>query len=185
MKTAKILGCLLLLVSSSILARSADVMPAMRVESSRTMKVAIINADQKNPANERLHKAFAASLGFQISKIYMTPVPVKSVVVEARDAATGLSNGTYDLVAVIGSEVPSALFSSDFKSLKAVPTTGNTKQEVNLLVLKNDGKLCEMLDDSFEVALNESFFQLAFASYRKSSLDRSKTEWKVASTTAQ
>ena len=180
MKTAQILGCLLMLVFSSSVAHSMDATPVMRVQSSRTMKVAVINADQNNPANERLHKAFAASLGFEISLCYHTPVPVKSVEVEAQDASNGLSNGSYDLVVVIGGEVPSILLSSSFKRLKAVPTTGNAKHSVNLLVNKDDSTLSEMLDDSFASVLNERFFQLAFATYRKSTLGLEKTEWNVA-----
>ena len=179
MKTAKILGCLLLLAISSTLARSAEAMPAMHIESSRTMKVAIINADQRNPANERMHKALAASLGFQISQCYKLPIPVKAIVVDAKDASAGLSSGQYDLVAVIGSNVPSILLNSDFKSLRAVPTSGNLKYTVNILVQKDDHTLVAMLDKSFETVLNESFFQLAFASYRKSSVERERTEWNV------
>ena len=179
MKTAKILGCLLLLVSSTI-ARSADAIPAMRVESSRTMKVAVVNSDQKNPANERLHNALAASLGFKISQTYNAPIPVKAVVVDAREASLGLSCGAYDLVAVIGSDFPSILRNTDFKRMKAVPTTGNTRQVINLLILKEDSTLSAMMDKSFEAVLNETFFQLAFASYRKSSIEQEKTGWNVA-----
>ena len=181
MKTAQILGCLLLVVSSSTIARSMDsTMPVLRVESSSTMTVAIINADQRNPANERLHRAFAASIGFQISQCYNSAIPVKAVVVDAQEASLGLSNGTYDLVAVIGCDVPSILLNSDFKRMKAVPTKGNPKDVVNLLVPKDDRTLSTMLDRSFETALNERFFQLAFASYRRSSVEMEKTGWKVA-----
>lgn len=180
MKTAQILGCLLMLAFTSTVVRSADDMPVLRVQSSRSMKVAMINADQNNPANDRLHKAFAASLGFEISLCYHTPVPVKSVVVDAQDAALGLSNGSYDLVVMIGGDVPAILLNSDFKRLKAVPTTGNTKHSVNLMVKKDDTTLSEMLDESFASVLNERFFQLAFATYRKSTLGLEKTEWNVA-----
>jgi hypothetical protein len=180
MKTAQIFGCLLLAVSSLTIARSMDSMPVLRVESSNTMKVAVINADQHNPANERLHKAFAASLGFQISQCYKTPIPVQAVLVDAQEASAGLSNGNYDLVAVIGAEVPSILLNSEFKRYKAVPTTGGAKYVVNLLVLRDDHTLSAMLDRSFETALNERFFQLAFASYRKSSVEQERTEWKIA-----
>lgn len=185
MKTAKILGCLLMLVLSSTIARSMDDMPVLRVQSSRSMKVAVINNDQTNPANERLHKAFTASLGFEISMCYHTPVPVKSAVVDAQEAAQGLTNGSYDMVVVIGGDVPSILLNADFKRLKAVPTTGNVKHNVNLLVLKDDSTLSEMLDEKFAAVLNERFFQLAFASYRKSSLGLEKTEWNVAAATPQ
>ena len=155
-------------------------MPAMRVESSRSMKVAIINADQHNPANDRLHKAFAESLSFQFSQCYHMPMPVKTVILNAQEASMGLSDGSYDLVAVIGADIPSILLNSDFKRFKAVPTTGNPKQVVCLLVPKDDKTLSAILEKSFETALNEKFFQLAYASYRNSSADRKKTEWKVA-----
>ena len=180
MKTAQIIGCLLLVVSSLTIARGSDSMPVLRVESSRAMKVAIINADQHNPANEQMHKAFATSLGFQISQCYKTPIPVKAIMCDAAEASTGLSNGDYDLVAVIGSDVPSILLNSDFKRYKAVPTTGNAKHVVNLIVQKDDRTLSAMLDKSFEAALNETFFQLAFASYRKASVEREKTAWNIA-----
>jgi hypothetical protein len=185
MKTAKILGCLLLVAFSSTISRSADALPVFRVSSSPAMKVAVINGDKTNPANERLHKAFTASLGFEISMCYHTPVPVKSMEVDAQEAAQGLTNGTYDMVVVIGSDVPTILLNTDFKRLKAVPTTGNTKHNVNLLVLKDDNTLSEMLDEKFAAVLNERFFQLAFASYRKSSLGLEKTEWNVAAATVQ
>jgi hypothetical protein len=100
-------------------------------------------------------------------------LPLKPVLVEARAAAEGLASGTYDLVVVIGSNIPASLVNSDFKRLKAVPTTGNSKDVVNLLVMKDDRKLSSMLDEAFPSALNESFFQLAYANYRK-------TEWSVA-----
>ena len=155
-------------------------MPAMRVESSRAMKVAIINADQKNPANERMYKAFAASLGFQISQSYKTPIPVKAIVADAQDASFGLSNGEYDLVMVIGSNLPSILMSKNFTRLKAVPSTGNSKHVVNVLVRDDDSTLSGMLETSLASALNETFFQLAFASYRNSTGEQEKPEWKVA-----
>ena len=163
----------------------ANDMPELRIQSSRSMKIAVINNDQNNPANERLHKALAASLGFEISMCYHTPVPMKSVEVSAQEASQGLSSGTYDMVVVIGGDVPSALLNSDFKRLKAVPTTGNTRHNVNLLVLKDDNTLSEMLDEKFASVLNERFFQLAFATYRKSSLGLEKTEWNVASAATQ
>lgn len=180
MKTAQILGCLLLVAFSSTVARSAESVPVFNVSSSTVMKVAIINADQRNPANERLHKAFAASLGFQISQCYQTPIPIEAVEVDAHSASFGLSDGTYDLVAVIGTNVPTILLNSDFRRYKAVPTTGNSMHVVNLLVNKDDNTLSTLMDRSFATVLNEKFFQLAFASYRKTSGEREKTEWNVA-----
>ncbi len=180
MKLPQILSCLLVVVFSSTIVHSADTLPALRVESSSTMKVAIINADQRNPANERMHKAFVASLAFQISQGYKTPIPLKAIVVEAKEASAGLTSGEYDLVAVIGTSTPAILLNSDFKRLKALPSTGNTKHVVTLLVRNDDCTLSAMLDKSFETALNETIFQMAFANYRKASVDREKTEWKVA-----
>lgn len=178
MKTAKILTSLLLVVSS-LVARGADAIPAMRVESSRTMKIAIINSDASNPANQSLHKAFAESLGFQISQRYHAPLPLKPVVVDANTAAAGLANGTYDMVAVFGN-TPSVLRNQDFKALKAIPTTGNQKPVINLIVLEDDRTLASMIDEAFPQALGEKFFQIAFAGYRKTEVTRERTEWSVA-----
>lgn len=182
MKTAQILGCLLLVAFSSTVARSAESVPVFNVSSSPVMKVAVINADQRNPANDRLHKAFAASLGFQISQCYKTPIPIEAVEVDAHSASFGLNDGTYDLVAVIGASVPSILLNNDFKRYKAMPRSGNPMHMVNLLVKADDETLSSLMDRSFANVLNETFFQLAFASYRKSSGERERTEWSVAVT---
>jgi hypothetical protein len=180
MKTATLLASLVLAVSS-ITAQGADLIPSMRVESSRAMKLAVVNADESNPANTRLHKAFAESLGFQISQRYNSPIPLKPMVVDAQVAAEGLANGTYDLVAVIGTHVPASLRGSAFKSLKAVPTNGEQKPAINLIAAEDDRTLAAMIDEAFPQALNESFFQLAFASYRKSGINLERTDWNVAS----
>jgi len=100
--------------------------------------------------------------------------------VDAPQAAFGLNDGTYDLVAVIGTSVPSILLNTDFKRYKAVPTSGNAKYVINLVMLKDDNTLSALMDRSFETVLNEKFFQLAFASYRKSAVEQEKTEWNVA-----
>lgn len=179
MNIAKAIACLLLAVTSTF-AQGADSITVLRVESSRTMKIAVYNADQSNPANERLYKALAESLGYEISMRYRSPLPLKPVVVDARTAADGLASGQYDLVAVVGSNIPAALTNNDFKRLKAVPANGNKQHVLNLLVSKNDLTLSEMVDEAFPTALNETFFQLAFANFRKSSLDQQKMEWSVA-----
>ncbi len=153
---------------------------SVRVESSRGLKLAVVNADRHNPANDQLHQTFAESLSFEISQRCKTLMPVKVTVRNAQEASFGLGEGSCDLVVVIGSNVPAALINSDFQILRAQPASGSVKRYVSLIFRAEDAGLVNILQQSFPDALKGDFFQKALMRYSGETGEKEKTDWKIA-----
>ncbi|MBI2517182.1 MAG: hypothetical protein HYV95_09725 [Opitutae bacterium] len=154
---------------------------SIKVEASRAMKMAVIDSDRKNPASEQVQQTFAESLGFELSQRCKAPVPVKPSTPDVQRAAWGLSNGVYDVVIVLGASVPSALVSSDFRVLKAVPVSGDLKRALCMIIRVDDPGLASMLEASFPEALKGQFFQKAIARYSGKAISEGDGgEWKIA-----
>lgn len=155
---------------------------SVKVEASRAMKMAVIDSDRKNPASEQVQQTFAESLGYELSQRCKAPVPVKPTAPDVQRAAWGLGNGVYDVVIVVGANVPSAMISADFRVLKAVPVSGDIKRAMCMIIRVDDPGLATMLEASFPEALKGQFFQKAIARYSgKAISEGGGAEWKIAS----
>lgn len=149
----------------------------LRVESSRALRLTIVDADWRAVGHEALHSAFAEALAFELSQRCKTPVPVKPQVADADRAAWGLANGSFDVGLVLGRNVPRAMASSDFEVLKATPTSGKGKFALYFIIRKEDAGLAEMLAAVFPEALKGQFFLRAVA---KANGQEVPDEWKIA-----
>jgi hypothetical protein len=184
MKKLLLLGCLALTVPAVNVVAS-DTLPAVHVESSRALKMAIANVDRDNPLNDQLSSALAESLGFAISERCKMPVPVKPITGKVQDLANGLANGRYDFVVLIGTKVPSGLTSSDFVRLKAVPASGNSNYVINLVLRNSDEAFTDAMKQSFPEALKGVFFQKVLARHSNLAATGEIPEWKVALAVSQ
>ncbi len=184
MKKLLLFGCLALAIPMVNIVAS-DTLPAVHVESSRALKMAIANADHANPLNDQLSSALAESLGFAISERCKMPVPVKPITGKEQDLANGLANGRYDFVVLIGTKVPSGLTSSDFVRLKAVPASGNPNYVINLILRDSDEAFTDAMKQSFPEALKGVFFQKVLAHHSNLTATGEIPEWKVALAVSQ
>lgn len=179
MKTRTSLAVAIYVATLGVLSAAPDT--SVKVEAGRAMKMAVIETDRKNPANEQVRQAFAESLGYELSQRYKAPVPVKPTTPDVQRAAWGLGNGVYDVVIIIGPNVPSAMVSSDFRVLKAIPVSGDLKRALCMILRVDDPGLAAMLEASFPEALKGQFFQKAIARYSGKPLSEGGgAEWKIA-----
>lgn len=135
----------------------------VKVEASRAIKLAVIDADRKAPGREAFHQVFADTLGFELSQRLNEPMPVKPTTPDVDRASWGLGNGIYDVALVIGSSLPRAMVSSDFEVLKATPTSGKAKFFLFFIIRKDDPALAKLMGEAFPEALKGQFFLRAYA----------------------
>lgn len=178
----KVTSFLILCVSgiSLTLAAASPAASPVRVESSRALKLAVVNLDHHNPASEQLQQTFAESFGFEVSQRCKSPIPVKPIIRGAQEAAFGLGTGSLDFAVVFGSNIPPALVSSDYLILKAIPASGNAKHGISLILRNDDPGLVRIIEQSFPEALKGEFFQKALLKYSGENAPGSPGEWKIA-----
>lgn len=133
------------------------------VESSRALRLVIVDPERKAAGHDALHTAFAEALAFELGQRCKEPVPVKPQLQDADRAAFGLANGSCDVGLIIGNGVPRAMISSDFEILKATQTAAKAKFALYFVVRKEDAALAEMLAAAFPETLKGQFFLRAVA----------------------
>lgn len=136
---------------------------AAKVEASRAIKLAIVDADRKAPGRDAFHQTFSDTLGFELSQRLNEPMPVRHTTPDTDKASWGLGNGIFDVVLVVGSSLPRALVSSDFQVLKAVPSSGKGKFVLYFVLRKEDPGLAALMEAAFPEALKGQFFLRAYA----------------------
>ncbi|WP_415908723.1 hypothetical protein [Oleiharenicola sp. Vm1] len=149
----------------------------LRVESSRALRLAIVDADRRAAGHDALHTAFAEALAFELGRRCQEPVPVKPQAPDADRAAWGLANGSFDVGLVVGSGLPRAMINSDFEVLKATQTAGKGRFALYFIIRKEDAGLAAMLTAAFPEALKGQFFLRAVAKANGQELPE---EWQVA-----
>ena len=130
----------------------------MRVDASRDLRLAIVDASKASPARDTQHAAFANSLGEALSQQCGSTVGVRTKVVSADSAAFNLGTGVYDAVLAIGSALPRPLMISEVSRLSAVLGAGKTEKKLYLVFGTGDEGLVTLLSGSFPVALNNPKF---------------------------
>jgi hypothetical protein len=175
MSTKHLVG--LLALACAFTAASGVEKNQLRVESSRALRLAIIDADRRATAHDSLHTAFAEALAFELGQRCKEPVPVKPQAPDADRAAWGLANGSYDVGLFVGNSLPRALVSSDFEVLKATQLSGKGKFALYFIIRKEDAGLAEMLTAAFPEALKGQFFLRAVA---KANGQELPDEWRIA-----
>ncbi|MBI2513872.1 MAG: hypothetical protein HYV96_18030 [Opitutae bacterium] len=153
----------LLALACAFTAASGAEKNQLRVESSRALRLAIVDGDSKAVGRDSMHSAFAEALEFELGQRCKAPVPVKPQTSDADRAAWGLANGSFDVGLVVGNSLPRAMVSSEFDVLKATQTAGKGKFALYFVIRKDDAGLAEMLSAAFPEALKGQFFLRAVA----------------------
>lgn len=149
-------------LACALVAASGADKNSVRVEASRSLRLAIIDTNRKAAGHDALHAAFGEALAFEIGK-RGEPLPVKVQEADADRAAWGLSNGSFDVGLVIGNNVPRAVVSSDFELLKATQRDGKGKFALYLVLRKDDPGMSRVLSAAFPESLKGEFFLWAVA----------------------
>lgn len=149
----------LVLILLPVVAFAKDV----KVEASRAIRLAVIDADRKSPGRESFHEVFSDTLAFELSQRLKEPTPVKHTVSDVERASWGLGNGNFDVAVVIGNGLPRAMVSSDFEVLKATPNSPKAKFVLYFVIRKDDAALAALMQEAFPAALKGQFFLRAYA----------------------
>jgi len=147
---------ILLALSLAVALRAAE--PALRVEGSRDLRLAIVDSNKNIAARDAMHRAFAASLGAALSNACGAPVEVKAKCVNADHAAFNLGTGVYDAVLAIGAAVPRALILSDCARLSVTLDSGRNERKAYLIFGTGDATLAKWLTEAFMPAITDARF---------------------------
>lgn len=148
----------------------------VKVQASRAIKLAIVDADHRAPGRDAFHQTFADTLSFELSQRLNEMMPVKATLPGLDKASWGLGNGIYDVALVVGSTVPRAMVSSDFQILKATPVSGQGKFFLYFVIRREDPDLAKLMGEVFPEALKGQFFLRALARQQGVELE----DWRVA-----
>ncbi len=135
----------------------------VKVEASRAIKLAIIDADRKAAGREAFHEVFSDTLAYELSQRLKEQTPVKHTVSDVERASWGLGNGIFDVALVISNGLPRAMVSSDFEVLKATPNSPKAKFVLYFVIRKDDPGLATLMQEAFPEALKGQFFLRAYA----------------------
>jgi len=125
------LGCAFILLSAKV-----------RVEAGRILRVAVmIDASQRGVVRNELYKAFAASLGAELSQRSRVPIGVRVVWVDPRRAATDLEAGVYDAAFVMSRTVPDVMRKLEFATLRVATKLDHRDRSLYLIMRDTDATL--------------------------------------------
>lgn len=134
----------------------------VRVDTSRELRLAVVDNAKSSPSRDAVYAAFAETLSETISARYQSHVGVRAKRVSADHAAFNLGTGVYDAVLVFGNSLPRPLMISDVARLHATLGSGKTETKVYLIFGTADETLGKLLAVSFEGALTADKFLAAY-----------------------
>ncbi|MEO6569604.1 MAG: hypothetical protein ABIO94_12635, partial [Opitutaceae bacterium] len=122
MKTS--IGLVLSLLSLSLGVSAAGATDSVRVQSSRNLRVVIIDASKPSDARSRVHETFGLSLAANLQRPGASLPVLISVQTDSAKVAADLSAGVYDAALIFENSLPSAVRSSDFAAARGVSNVG-------------------------------------------------------------
>ncbi len=132
------------------------------VQASSDLRVAVVDMAPATPERDALHEAFAKSFSASMSKQCGGKVNVKITETDAVSVAFEMKSGSYDVVFVVGNNVPPALRKGDYEVLRASAEMGGpTSRVFHMVVPSDDPSLPRMVAQAFPEALNNQKFQEA------------------------
>jgi len=145
-----------LMLSSASLSTATD--KPVRVDASRDLRLAVVDASRPSKASDAQYAAFADSLGEAVSKQCGSTIGVKFKRVSADNAAFNLGTGVYDAVLVVSSAIPRPLMIAEVSRQSAILGAGKSEKKLYFLFGTSDAALASLLAASFSVALDNQKF---------------------------
>ena len=152
------------LVSLFVGVAAAGAADSVRVQSSRNLRVVVIDASKPGATRASVHESFAASLAASLQRQGGATLPVKlTEEADLSKAAADLTAGAYDAALVFENGLPSAFSSPDFAVSRGVANVGVPVRVFHLVVRKNDASLVAMLTAAFGETVKAPRFQEALS----------------------
>jgi len=159
MKTNLCLSLVLISLIASAVTAGAVGDNAARVTASRSLCLASVNTLDDSAPWYVLQEAFISSLATSLSDKKCNGMQVNVVNCDGSAAAARLLRGECDAVLVIGEELPYALKSGKFTTLRAVSQIGAPVRVFYFVLLNENPSSRASLADAFEHATSSPAFQ--------------------------
>lgn len=161
MKTKLSLGVSLLSFFIGVSAVNAS--DSVRVQSSRSLRVVVIDHSKADATRAAVHDAFAASLSASLGR-QGSALGVKTTTeANAEKAAAELSAGNYDAALVFENVLPAPFRTSEFASSRGLSEVGVPVRIFHLVLLKGDEAMVASLTSAFGDTLKATLFQDALS----------------------
>lgn len=157
-------GFALSLVSLLLGVATANASDSVRVQSSRNLRVVVIDATKPGATRTSVHETFATSLSASLLRQGGAQLPVK--LTEESDiekAAADLSAGAYDAALVFESTLPAAIRAPEFAVRRGVSEVGVPVRIFHLVVRNDDAAMVAMLTSAFGETVKAARFQEALS----------------------
>jgi hypothetical protein len=157
-------GFALSLVSLFVGVASANASESVRVQSSRNLRVVVIDASKPGATRSSVHENFAASLAASLQRQGGTPLPVKlTEETDTEKATADLSAGVYDAALIFENSLPAAIHAPDFAVRRGFSEVGVPVRVFHLVVRNDDAAMVAMLTSAFGETVKAPRFQEALS----------------------
>ncbi|HEX2852415.1 MAG TPA: hypothetical protein VHO24_04185 [Opitutaceae bacterium] len=153
----------LVLLSLFVGVAAASASDSIKVKSSRSLRVAVVDASKRDGMRDSVHYAFASSLGASIQRQGI-PLAVKlSDQSSPANVAEKLASGAYDAVLIFDKTLPASLTGSRFSSTRGVAQVGVPVRVFHLVVRNGDVGLMTAVNLAFDETVKAANFQEALS----------------------
>ncbi|MEO7412620.1 MAG: hypothetical protein ABIZ81_04625 [Opitutaceae bacterium] len=136
---------------------------SVRVQSSRNLRVVIVDASKPGEARSAVHETFAMSLATSLQRPGAS-LPVKiTEESDAAKAAADLNSGAYDAALIFENNLPSTVRSADFAVARGVSDVGVPVRVFHLVLKNNDATMVSTLTSAFGETVKSPRFQEALS----------------------
>ena len=140
----------------------ANASESVRVQSSPSLRVLVVDATKAGATRSLVHETFSASLSTSLQRQCGGPVGVRLIEQASSDrVAAELKAGNYDAALIFEETLPADLRTADFSSTQAVSQMGVPVRVFHLVVRNDDPSLSAMLTTAFADTLKATGFQEA------------------------
>jgi hypothetical protein len=142
---------------------AANASELVRVKSSRSLRVAVVDGSKQNATRKSVHEAFASSLAASIQR-HGAPLAVKlSDQSSPSNVAEKLASGAYDAVLIFENSLPASLTGARFSSTRGVAQVGIPVRVFHLVVRNGDAGLMTAVNLAFDETVKAAHFQEALS----------------------
>jgi Mrp family chromosome partitioning ATPase len=158
------IGLLLSILSLSAGVIGAGATESVRVQSSRNLRVVVIDSSKPGAARSSVHETFAASLAASLKRQGGAPLPVKlSEETDANQAAEDLRAGIYDAALFFEGSLPSVMRTSEFAVSRGNSEAGVPVRIFHLALRNDDAAMVSIVTSAFNETVKAPRFQEALS----------------------
>ena len=158
------IGLALLVLSFSAGHAAPSATESVLVQSSRSLRVVVVDASKPGVARTSVHENFAASLAASLNGTGEAPLPVKlTEESDAGKAAADLSGGVYDAAIIFENTLPGSLRGPEFSVTRGVSEVGVPVRVFHLVLRNEDPAMVATLKNAFAATVKAPRFQEALS----------------------